>query len=102
MYSVEFLFRNNDSTDPFYRDNMIYGICSHCKLNSTCPKSEQMPIVNNMVSYVLKYHTEISNGFAIYPEHGGWEQQPFWFVKLLGSVRGLLAKLEREQHGSKQ
>ena len=87
----------------WFRVNQKYGICSHCELSKTCSKSEQMPIISPMVSYVMKYNNEIQSGFAYYPNAGGWEQQPIWFTQLLASLRQAIAQQERkelEKHGN--
>lgn len=99
---MEFLAVNSDSTDPFFRTNMRYGICSHCEIFQTCQKEEAMPIISPMANYVMKYHGEIERGFAVYPQPGGWENQPVWFLRLLDTMRSRLALIEkRKQDGGK-
>lgn len=97
MVSAEFLFKNPNSADPFYAHNMRYGICRQCENTLHCNKSEMMPVISPMSSYVMKYDSEIKSGFAVYPEAGGWEQQPIWFTSLLASFRSKIAELQQAE-----
>ena len=104
MAAAGFLFENNDPADPFLRTNMKYGICRHCELFGECPQSDAMPIMSTVSSYIYKYYAEHSRGFNVYPEPGGWEAQPVWFIDLLDKLRGKMSSLEqkkREQNGNK-
>lgn len=96
MLAAGFLWNIKDPADsPWYRQNMIYGICRQCQLSAKCPKTELYPIISPMAAYVMKYHGEIQSGFAVYPEPGGWEQQPTWFVSLLSAFRAKLQELSK-------
>ena len=97
MIAGEFLYKNSDSSDPFYRQNMVYGICRHCERNSTCSKSERYPIISPMAQYVIKYYAEIEGWFEYYPNDGGWENQPQWFLSLLSTYRAVITKQQKRE-----
>ena len=95
MASAEFMYANQDSADPFYLTNMKYGICRHCERFGDCPQDDTMPIVSHVSRYIMKYNSEIKQGFTSYPNQGNWEQQPAWFMRLLDSLRNKLSQLEQ-------
>ena len=96
MWAAEFLHAN-DSADPFLKQNMRYGICRHCEIFTDCNKTDAMPIISPISSYIFKFYNEHSRGFNTYPQSGGWDQQPIWFIDLLDKLRAKMGKLDEEK-----
>jgi hypothetical protein len=95
MKAVEFVYRNPDSTDPFYQQNMRSGICPSCKLHKTCSKSQAFPIITPLARLAMRWHSELKT-VPRYPLDGTWEDQPIWLVHLTAVVGNLIQKLETE------
>lgn len=92
---MEFIFRNPDSTDRFWGQNMKWYICPHCAYNESCRKSEAMPVISTLSRYILRWHSE-QKVVPSYPLPGNWENQPVWFSQLMTTASNTYNRLERE------
>ena len=95
MMSVLFL-ENNDSTDPFYQQNMRVGICSVCSRNAHCTKAEQYPVISKLSRYLIRWSRQMEF-MPQYPNPGTWEDQPLWFSDMIGKIQSESAKAREDK-----
>jgi hypothetical protein len=72
-----------------------YSICRFCS-NENCDRQNK-PKILKISEYIIGFvYDFVDNGLPAYPNSGGYDNQPFWFISLFHSGVNQLRKLRRE------